>query len=67
MRYHNSRLHDELQYAECITSFELALAINPLYMESWFSLGCAAMRLSQWEKAVRAFARVVQLDIDVRV
>ncbi|KAL6069766.1 Tetratricopeptide repeat domain protein [Balamuthia mandrillaris] len=50
------------QWSKCMESYELALAINPLYHECWFSLGCAAMQLQEWEKALTAFGRVVQLD-----
>jgi tetratricopeptide (TPR) repeat protein len=42
------------------------LAINPLYMNTWFSLGCAYMRFDEWDKALRAFSRVVSLDPEVR-
>jgi tetratricopeptide (TPR) repeat protein len=54
------------QWKECAEYYELALAINPLYMNTWFSLGCAYMRFDEWDKALRAFSRVVSLDPEVR-
>jgi tetratricopeptide (TPR) repeat protein len=53
------------KWAECIKHFELALAINPLYAGIWFTLGCAQMHESDWEKALNSFARVTQLDPEI--
>lgn len=55
----------DVKWKECSEYYELALAINPLYMNTWFSLGCAYMRIDEWDKALRAFSRVVSLDPDV--
>jgi len=35
-----------IQWEAAVKSFSLALAINPLYPDCWFSLGCAAMKAS---------------------
>eukprot|EP01133_Synstelium_polycarpum_P003999 gene3999-4630_t len=51
-------------WAEAIEAFQMALAINPLFPGSWFSLGCAGMRLERWEVALNAFSRVVSLEPD---
>ncbi|KYR02648.1 tetratricopeptide repeat domain 27 [Tieghemostelium lacteum] len=57
-RYHLKRE----EYQECIDCFQLALSINPLFPESWFTLGCAAMRLEKWDIGTNAFSRVVSLE-----
>ncbi|KNC52111.1 tetratricopeptide repeat protein 27 [Thecamonas trahens ATCC 50062] len=49
-------------YAGAIEHFELALAINPIFPEIWFSMGMASMFAQAWEVGSRAFSRVVQLD-----
>eukprot|EP01114_Cavostelium_apophysatum_P020915 TRINITY_DN7150_c0_g1_i1.p1 TRINITY_DN7150_c0_g1~~TRINITY_DN7150_c0_g1_i1.p1 ORF type:complete len:399 (+),score=122.42 TRINITY_DN7150_c0_g1_i1:1246-2442(+) len=50
------------EYAECLSHFEAALAINPLFHSAWFTAGCAAMKIQQWDKAINAFARCVQIE-----
>ncbi|KAM9953926.1 hypothetical protein ACTFIR_009033 [Dictyostelium discoideum] len=50
------------QYQLCIDAFQIALAINPLFPNSWFSLGCAAMKIEKWDTALNAFSRVVSLE-----
>jgi tetratricopeptide (TPR) repeat protein len=49
-------------FEKCIESYENALAINPLFVNSWFVCGCAAMQIEKWDVAVRAFARVTSID-----
>ena len=53
------------EYQESIDAYELALAINPLYENSWFVLGCAAMRIENWHLAIKSFTRVVNIEPDV--
>ncbi|KAG0239422.1 hypothetical protein BGW41_007686 [Actinomortierella wolfii] len=50
------------QFQEAITAYETALAINPLFENSWYVLGCAAMQVERWDVAIRAFTRVVTLE-----
>ncbi|KAF9161938.1 hypothetical protein DFQ26_004010 [Actinomortierella ambigua] len=50
------------QFEDCIASYEQALAINPLFENSWYVLGCAAMQVQHWDTAIRAFTRVVTLE-----
>ncbi|KAF9975422.1 hypothetical protein BGZ73_000927 [Actinomortierella ambigua] len=50
------------RYEEAITAYETALAINPLFENSWYVLGCAAMQVERWDTAIRAFTRVVTLE-----
>ena len=49
-------------YEGAILSFNLALKINKLYGNTWYTLGCAYMRTEKWGKAVFAFGNVVSLD-----
>jgi tetratricopeptide (TPR) repeat protein len=47
------------QAVEC---FEKALAINRLYPGTWFTLGCAYMRLDDYQNGAYAFASCVKID-----
>ncbi|EGC31895.1 hypothetical protein DICPUDRAFT_82233 [Dictyostelium purpureum] len=53
---------EKLEYQKCIESFTIALSINPLFPNAWFTMGCAAMRIENWETAINAFSRVVSLE-----
>ena len=48
-----------LKSMEC---YQKALAINALFENSWFALGCAAMQVKDWEEGQRAFTRCVMLE-----
>jgi hypothetical protein len=48
------------EYKTAIPLYQDALAISPMYPDSWFKLGCAAMREEEWDISVQAFLRVVQ-------
>lgn len=50
------------KYPEAISSFRKAVAINPLLARSWFVLGCAYLRLEDWEGAKESFVRCVTID-----
>jgi tetratricopeptide (TPR) repeat protein len=50
--------------SEC---YQNALRINPLFDNSWYILGCCAMRLEDWELASTAFLRVINIDHEVIV
>lgn len=52
------RLQDWHKTIEC---FELALAINPLFVKTWFLLGCACLQVDDLHRATQAFSRVVSL------
>jgi tetratricopeptide (TPR) repeat protein len=52
------------QWQKCIECYGLALAINPLFENSWFVMGCAALRIEDYETAIKAFARVTAIDPD---
>ncbi|KAJ3155392.1 hypothetical protein HDU86_004294 [Geranomyces michiganensis] len=50
------------EWVKAIECYHRALAINSLFENSWFVMGCAAMRAEDWDQAVRAFSRVTSLD-----
>jgi tetratricopeptide (TPR) repeat protein len=50
---------DYLKTIECLKQ---AVAINPLLSRSWFILGCACVRLEDWDGAREAFVRCVSID-----
>ena len=50
------------EYAEAARCLRRAVAINPLYSRSWFILGCACIRVEDWEGAREAFVRCVTID-----
>ena len=50
------------KFPEAIISLKLAVKINPLLTRSWFILGCACMRVEDWESAKNAFSRCVSID-----
>ncbi len=50
------------KYSEAITCLRRAVAINPLLARSWFVLGCACIRVEDWDGAREAFLRCVTID-----
>ena len=52
------------QWAEAMSAFEKALALNPLFPKTWFLLGCASLQVNDNQKALQAFSRVVSLEDD---
>lgn len=49
-------------FEEAVVCLRRAVAINPLLSRSWFILGCAYLRLEQWDGAREAFTRCVSID-----
>lgn len=49
-------------YPNSIACLRRAVAINPLLGRSWFILGCAYVRVEDWEGARESFTRCVTLD-----
>lgn len=45
--------------AEC---YEKSLALNKLYPESWFTMGCSYMKYGNYKKAIYSFANAVSID-----
>jgi tetratricopeptide (TPR) repeat protein len=56
-------LHKE-EWELAISAFQLALSLNTLYPDIWFSLGCSHMRLNQFDEAIVAFQEVVSQKQD---
>lgn len=52
------------QYETAVGAFKKALAINPLYAHTWFTLGVCYMRLERWREARDAFKRQVGVNPD---
>jgi tetratricopeptide (TPR) repeat protein len=50
------------EYGEAVRCLRRAVAINPLFARSWFVLGCACVRMEDWEGAREAFGRCVSID-----
>ncbi|CAG9317586.1 unnamed protein product [Blepharisma stoltei] len=53
---------DEGNFEKAIEHYKLALEINPLYANCWFTLGCAQMKLQKWEDAALSFRKLVHVD-----
>ena len=49
----------EENWNKAIENLEVALKINPLYPEAQYALGCAYMRIDNFEKAISAYQEVV--------
>lgn len=50
------------EYTEARDHLKKAVAINPLLSRSWFLLGCACLKIEDWEEARQAFFRCVTID-----
>lgn len=50
------------EYANAKDCLKKAIAINPLLSRSWFVLGCACLKIEDWEEARQAFFRCVTID-----
>jgi tetratricopeptide (TPR) repeat protein len=50
------------EYEEAARCLRRAVMINPLYSRTWFILGCACIRVEDWDGAREAFARCVTID-----
>ena len=50
------------KYKESAECFVKSLRVNRLYPETWFTLGCAYMRMEDFKNAIFAFGTVVSID-----
>jgi hypothetical protein len=53
-------------YAKAVECFEQSLTLNTLQPDTWFSLGCCAQKIDDFQTAARAFRRKVDIEDDVR-
>ncbi|KAI3634693.1 hypothetical protein MIR68_007074 [Amoeboaphelidium protococcarum] len=49
-------------YRTSIDCYNKALSINSLFESSWYALGCAALKIEDWDQAERGFRQCVQLN-----
>jgi heat shock protein HtpX len=50
------------KYAEAIKAYEMALAVDPNYLNAWINKGTAFFRLGMHENAIAAFDQVIKID-----
>lgn len=50
------------EYRKSAECYEKALAISRLYPDSWFTLGCAYMRLEEWKQAIFSFGVSISIE-----
>ena len=50
------------KYDDAIDCLRKGVKINPLVARAWFILGCACLRVEDWEGAREAFTRCVKID-----
>jgi len=62
MRYLGRYRFNEQAFKESIECYEKALAVNRLYPDAWFTLGCAYMKINDFKNAIYAFGNVVSID-----
>jgi tetratricopeptide (TPR) repeat protein len=62
MRSLGSWHYHKQDFKSCVECYQKALEINSLFENSWFTLGCAAMQVEDWDEARRAFTRCVMLE-----
>ena len=49
-------------YEGAMRFFDACVGLNPTFGADWFTLGYAAMRVGDWQRAAAAFTRVCQMD-----
>jgi tetratricopeptide (TPR) repeat protein len=62
MRYLGQFRFNKGEFKEAIECFEKALAVNRLYPDAWFTLGCCYMRTGDIKNAIYSFSSVVTID-----
>lgn len=50
--------------AQAAQHWELALGVNPLHPQGWFSLGYCALKQQDYARALQAFSRCAQQQPD---
>ena len=51
-------------FAKASDCWQKALALSPLHLEAWFSLGWCNMKIDNFDEAAKALTRLVQMDPD---
>ena len=62
MRFLGRYYYFEKNYEMASECYEKGLAINKLYPDVWFTLGCAYMKLGKYKEASFSFASVVSIN-----
>ena len=52
----------ENQYEKSIEYYDKTLALNRLQKDTWFTKGCAHMRIQDWKGGAYAFGNVIKID-----
>lgn len=55
---------DGKQWAKAVEHFKIALSINPLFPDVWFSYGCASLEINDFRTAAEAFTHVIRQTPD---
>ena len=50
------------EFPKAIKAFKKAVGVNAFHANSWFTLGCAYLKVKQFRDAALAFGRVVTID-----
>lgn len=53
------------QWKDSIECYEKAFLINPMFENSWFIMGCAALQIEEFPTAIKAFSRCTQIEPSV--
>ncbi|KAJ1944164.1 hypothetical protein FBU59_002678, partial [Linderina macrospora] len=51
-------------FAQSVSCYTRALKLNPLFDHSWYILGCAALKIGDYDAARDAFRQVVHIDYE---
>jgi tetratricopeptide (TPR) repeat protein len=57
-------LSRESRWSDAVAALEIAIGLNHLYPDAWFTLGCCRMRLERFVEAIAAFQNVVAQRAD---
>jgi tetratricopeptide (TPR) repeat protein len=55
-------LFDLEKYVESIKAYDMALAVDPKYVNVWTNKGTAFFKLDRYDEAIAAFDQVIKMD-----